>query len=130
MKKLLADRLARYVLGGLLAVLLLAISGCVFQGHRADKAKEAKVAAEAQATTATAQAGLNATAGEIVDRAHRTEVVITTRAQEYAHAAATAPGASAPVPVDVLGPWADGIDGLRLEAERTHAGGSHAPGGS
>ena len=130
MKKLLADRLVRYVLGGLLAVLLLAVSGCLYQGHRADKAEDAKVQAQAQAKTADAQAGLNAQVGEIMDRTHRTEVVVTTRAQEYAHAAATAPGASAPVPADVLGPWADGIDGLRLEAERARAGGSHAPGGS
>jgi len=129
MKKLLTDRLARYVFGGFLAVLLLAISGCLYQGHRADRAVEAKVQAQAETKTADAQADLNAATGQIMDRTHRTEVVITTRAQEYAHAAATAPGASARVPDDVLGHWAAGIDGLRDEAARTRAGAARDPGG-
>lgn len=111
------SRLQTYLIGAALIVL----AGLWFMLGRAnDRAAKA----EAKAAAATRQAEVSDATTKAVDQVLRTEVIIRDRTEKAADAVQSAPGADAPVPVDVLAAWRAGINELRAPGASPEGDGS------
>lgn len=98
------------------AVLAIALGAAGLIHHKDAVITRERGAASVQraaAATKAAQAGLNAAVLQAADRAASRGAVLQHTAERAADAIQSSPGASAPVPPDVLRAWAAGVDGLR-----------------